>query len=111
MSHINWKLYITSKLSSFSLFWLPAIISLLGSIVIGLILKRTLDKTFRLQTLVFQKDQQIAEAQKEFKAIFDNAPIGLALINQDTQKFSSTNETFRRIFGLERGIFQKAVHL
>ncbi|WP_114789456.1 ATP-binding protein [Niabella yanshanensis] len=105
MSHINWKFYITAQMSSFRLFWLPAFISLLGSVIIGVILKRTLTKTFRLQTLVFQKDQQIAEAQKEFKAIFDNAPIGLALINPETQKFSSTNETFRRIFGLERGIF------
>jgi PAS domain S-box-containing protein len=105
MSHINWKLYITANLSTFNLFWLPAIISFIGSVVIGIILKRTLDKTFRLQTLVFQKDQQIAETQKEFKAIFDNAPIGFALISNDTQKFYSTNATFRRIFGLERGIF------
>lgn len=105
MSHINWKFYITVQQSSFNLFWFPSILSLLGSVVIGFILKRTLDKTFKLQTLVFQKDRQIAEAQKEFKAIFDNAPIGFALINQDTRKFSSTNETFRRIFGLERGIF------
>ncbi|HTG57382.1 MAG TPA: PAS domain-containing sensor histidine kinase, partial [Niabella sp.] len=105
MSQINWKLYITVQQSSFSLFWLPSILSLLGSVVIGFVLKRTLDKTFRLQTLVFQKDRQIAEAQKEFKAIFDNAPIGFAVINQETRKFSSSNETFSRIFGLERGIF------
>lgn len=105
MSHINWKLYITAPMSPFSLFWLPAFISLLGSVVFGVILKRSLNKTFRLQTLIFQKDRQIAEAQKEFKAIFDNAPIGLALINPETQQFSNINETFRRIFGLERGIF------
>ncbi len=105
MSQINWKFYITAQQSSFSLFWLPSILSLLGSVVIGFVLKKTLDKTFRLQTLVFQKDRQIAEAQKEFKAIFDNAPIGFAVINQETRKFSSSNETFRRIFGLERGIF------
>lgn len=105
MSQINWKFYITAQQSSFHLFWLPSVLSLLGSVLIGFVLKRTLDKTFRLQTLVFQKDRQIAEAQKEFKAIFDNAPIGFAVINQETRKFSSSNETFRRIFGLERGIF------
>ncbi|MGE9312411.1 PAS domain S-box protein [Niabella sp. CJ426] len=105
MSPINWKFYITAQQSSFSLFWLPSVLSLLGSVIVGFSLKRTLDKTFKLQTLVFQKDRQIAEAQKEFKAIFDNAPIGFALINQETRKFSNTNETFRRIFGLEAGIF------
>jgi signal transduction histidine kinase/sensor domain CHASE-containing protein len=99
--YINWRFYISNKGSGVRIFLLPAILSLLGSIIIAIIIRKRLERTLRLKNLISQKDRQIADAEKDFKAIFDNAPIGFALVNNDGI-LSSANNRFISFFDLEK---------
>ncbi|MCH5599248.1 PAS domain S-box protein [Niabella ginsengisoli] len=101
MSHINWKLYVCSAQTDYTLFLIPSLFSLIASLIIGYFIKRWIERILMLQSLVLQKDQQIADTEKEFKAIFENAPIGFAIIDVSTKSLSNTNRKFRKIFGLD----------
>ena len=98
--YIGWRFYIYAEKLGASVFLLPAILSLLGSVITGIIIKKRLERTLRLKNLISQKDRQIADAEKDFKAIFDNAPIGFALVNNDGV-LSSANDRFISFFDLE----------
>ncbi|GAB3432683.1 ATP-binding protein [Niabella aquatica] len=104
--YINWRFYVFMKESGIWVILLPVILSLLGSVITAIILKKKLEKTLRLKILVSQKDRQIADAEKEFKAIFDNAPVGFAIIDGETQILSSANSKFFSFFGLEANASQ-----
>lgn len=99
--YINWRFYVYTKKSGLRVILLPAVLSLLGSIIAAIIIGKRLERTLRLKNLISQKEKQIADTEKEFKAIFDNAPIGFAIIDGDTQILSSANKRFISFFGLE----------
>ncbi|WP_346236964.1 ATP-binding protein [Niabella insulamsoli] len=110
MSHINWNLYVSAKSSSLQLFYIPALLALAGSAGIGFLIRRWLETTARLQRLIFLKDQQIAHSEREFKAIFEHAPIGFAIVDLTTKNILGVNEKFRKIFNASSAEASSSLH-
>ncbi|GAB3011243.1 hypothetical protein GCM10027051_11870 [Niabella terrae] len=100
--NINWKLYIVPRKRAYNPSLLPVILSFLGSILLGVIAKKWFERPFRLQSLLLEKERGIAAVEHQFAAIFEDSPIGLAIIDNASGHITVTNKKFCNIFGYEK---------
>ena len=97
----DWKLYIIARDKN-ALFYQLITSSVLGflfSLFCGLWVASIMKKPARLQLLVHNQAEKIVDSEREFKAIFDQSPIGIARIETGTGKFVSVNPEFCKIIG------------
>ncbi|MFT4092497.1 MAG: PAS domain S-box protein [Niabella sp.] len=102
VADINWKLYIAQKKESKSFVLIVMLFSLLGSVLTGIMVKRFFEKSFRLQSLIHEKEKRILEAEFQFKTIFENAPIGIAIIDHNTSHITVANRKFWDMTGYKK---------
>lgn len=100
----NWKLYLIEKKHSnyYSSLYLPSILGFALAILCGIIITIVLDRPKRLHQLLAIQDTMLLNSQMKFKTIFDQAPVGIALIKNDTGDFVEVNKKFCEITGYSR---------
>jgi PAS domain S-box-containing protein len=97
----NWKIYLVSKnrydvirqLIYSLLFGLA--LAILNSLLITKLLKKRLE----LQNVVDNQASKLIETEMKFKTIFEEAPIGIALISAVNGKFLQVNKKLCKILG------------
>ena len=100
----EWKLYIVLKDDSdiqiqfFTFLFFGILLSLTSGLWIHSIVK----KPAQLQALLDKQTQKVLKKEKEFRAIFDQAPVGIAKIDTHTGKFITVNNEFSSITGYTR---------
>jgi len=97
----DWKLYLIAKDKNavFNQVITSSVLGLLFSLFCGLWVASIMKKPARLQSLVYNQAAKIENSEREFKAIFDQSPIGIARIETGTGKFISVNPEFCEIIG------------
>lgn len=97
----DWKLYLISRNQNSIIRQLYTSISLglLLAIIVGLWVTAILKKPSELQGLIEIQTQKIIKREAEFRAIFDQAPVGIAKIETDTGNFITINQEYSRIVG------------
>lgn len=97
----DWKLYLISKDENalYTQLITSSSLGILFSLVCGLWVASIMKKPARLELVVRNQEEKIVDNQREFKAIFDQSPIGIARIETGTGKFISVNPEFCKIIG------------
>lgn len=97
----DWKLYLisTRKNSILSELWSLIIFGLLLSVVSGLLVHYLLKRPAELKKLLKQKSRRLLISEKEYKALFDLAPIGIAKVITETGAFKEVNQELCAIVG------------
>ena len=113
----DWKLYLisTKKNSILSELWSLIIFGFLLSVVSGLLVNYLLKRPAELKKLLKQKSKRLLISEKEYKALFDLAPIGIAKVNANTGNYLEVNHKFCEIVGFSelelKGMnFQQITH-
>jgi len=102
----NWKLYLIEKNgnNNYSALYLPSILGYSLAILLGILITILLDRPIRLQQL-------LSDSEIKFKTIFDQAPVGIALVKNDTGDFLEINKKFCEIIGYqEQEMKSKSYH-
>jgi len=97
----NWKLYLITRDKSIIFF------QVIFSIVLGFLLCLTsalwvasiLKKPAQLQSLILKQARKIFNTETEFKAIFDQAPVGIVRLDGSTGNFIDVNKEYCKIVG------------
>lgn len=97
----NWKIYLVSK-NKYDVF-----IQLLYSLLFGLslailnslLITKLLKKRLELQNVVDNQASKLVETEMKFKTIFEEAPIGIALISAADGRFLQVNKELCKILG------------
>ena len=113
----NWKLYLITRNKSVIL------VQVIFSIVLGFLLSlisafwivSILKKPAQLQKLIFKQARKIFNTETEFKAIFDQAPVGIVRVDSITGDFIDLNKEYCNIVGyseeeLKKMNFQQITH-
>ncbi|WP_445454212.1 sensor histidine kinase [Flavobacterium sp. 25HG05S-40] len=97
----DWKLYLITQEKNAILYQMFTSSSLgfLFALFCGLWVASMMKKPAQLQLVVHDQAQKIEDNEKEFKAIFDQAPIGIARIDSATGIFISVNSEYCQIVG------------
>eukprot|EP01137_Pigoraptor_chileana_P009459 Opistho-2@57766 len=97
----DWKLYLIMRDEN-SLYYqiiTSSVLGLLFALFCGLWVTSIMRKPARLQLVVSDQAQKIIESEREFKALFDQAPVGIAKFETNTGRFLSVNPEYCRIIG------------
>lgn len=97
----DWKLYLIARDEN-SLYYqiiTSSVLGLLFALFCGLWVTSIMKKPARLQLVVSDQAQKIIESQRELKALFDQAPVGIAKFDTNTGRFLSVNPEYCRIIG------------
>lgn len=97
----DWKLYLIARDEN-SLYYqiiTSSVLGLLFALFCGLWVASIMKKPARLQLVVSDQAQKIIESEREFKALFDQAPVGIAKFETETGRFLSVNSEYCRIIG------------
>jgi PAS domain S-box-containing protein len=97
----NWKIYLVSK-NKYDVF-----IQLLYSLLFGLslailnslLITKLLKKRLELQNVIDNQASKLVETEMKFKTIFEEAPIGIALISAADGRFLQVNKELCKILG------------
>jgi PAS domain S-box-containing protein len=95
----GWKLYVITK-DKFGIYrqMLPvAILSILLIVLVALFILLLLKKPAELEKLVNKQASKLLNNEIRYKAIFDNAGVGIAHINSITGEFIEANEQYCKI--------------
>jgi PAS domain S-box-containing protein len=97
----NWKLYLISKKqnNNYSILYLPSILGFTLALLFGALITILLDRPKKLQKLVDIQETKLLNSEIKFKAIFDKAPVGIALINTDNGDFIEVNQKLCDLIG------------
>jgi PAS domain S-box-containing protein len=97
----NWKLYLNTKKQNYrySILFLPSIIGFTLALSFGAFVTFLLNRPRKLQQLVTIQTAKLLNSEIKFKTIFDQAPVGIALINNDTGDFLEVNKKFCELVG------------
>ncbi len=100
----NWKLYLIAKKRHvyYSELILPSILGFTLAIVLGAFVTILVKKPKRLQKLVLLQATKLLNSEIKFKTIFDQAPLGIALVNDDTGNFLEINRKFCDLIGFSQ---------
>jgi PAS domain S-box-containing protein len=92
----DWRLYIISKQKNyfFIQILIPAIIGLILSGILGFLVYTVLKKSKELQFLVKIQAEKIVNSEMKFKTIFDQAALGIALVDTESGRFLEINSQF-----------------
>lgn len=100
----DWKIYIApiAPVADFEgLFPLSAFL-LFVSIGMGAAATRLFQKPERLEALVRVQAGKLYESEKKFRTIFNQAPVGMAIMNTRTGKFREVNKCFEDMIGYDK---------
>ncbi|MGQ7947655.1 PAS domain S-box protein [Flavobacterium sp. WC2509] len=97
----NWKLYLINKKTNnnYSVLYLPSILGFTLAILFGILLTIILNRPKRLQQLLDIQEAMLLNSEMKFKTIFDQAPVGIALVKNDTGDFIEINNKFCDLIG------------
>lgn len=97
----DWKLYLIVRDDSalYKQLITSSTLGILFSLVCGLWVASIMRRPARLELVVRNQEEKILDSEREFKAIFDQSPIGIARIETATGKFVSVNPEFCKIIG------------
>lgn len=101
MPDSDWKIYLISKKSYFNnaLILLPGILGLILAILFGILTTKLIEKPKELQLLVNNQSSTILKNEMKFKAIFDQATVGFAIIGADSGNFIEVNSKLCSMLG------------
>nr|WP_315155797.1 PAS domain S-box protein [uncultured Flavobacterium sp.] len=97
----NWKLYLFIKKQNnyYSILYLPSILGFLLAVLFGSFITVLLDKPRKLEKLVNIQALKLLNSESKFKTIFDQAPLGIALVDDETGNFLEINKKFCDLIG------------
>jgi PAS domain S-box-containing protein len=97
----NWKLTLIKKKQNYeySILIIPSIIGITLAALFGAFITMLLNSPKKLQKLVTIQAEKLLNNEVKFKAIFDRAPVGIALVDDDTGNFIEINNKFCEIIG------------
>lgn len=97
----DWKLYLISRDNNniFYQIYTSIILGLLLCIISALWIKSILKKPAKLQLLIEKQTEKIVKREAEFRAIFNQAPVGIAKLDTNTGHFITVNKEYARIVG------------
>jgi PAS domain S-box-containing protein len=97
----NWKLYLFIKKQNnyHSILYLPSILGFLLALLFGSFVTVLLDKPRKLENLVNIQALKLLNSESKFKTIFDQAPLGIALIDEEKGNFLEINSKFCELIG------------
>jgi len=97
----EWNLYLISRNQNIVIkqLYTSASLSIVLSIIIGLWVTSLVKKPAELQKLIEVQTKKIIKNEAEFKAIFDQAPLGIVKLDSITGKFLTINKAYCKIVG------------
>lgn len=97
----DWKLYLISRYNDnvFYQLYTSIILGLLLCMISTLWITSILKKPAKLQLLIEQQTKKIVKREAEFRAIFNQAPVGIAKLDTKTGNFITVNKEYARIVG------------
>ena len=91
----SWKLYLFIKNQhNYSMLYLPSILGYILAVLFGSFVTVLLNKPRKLEKLVNIQALKLLNSETKFKTIFDQAPLGIALVDEETGKFLEINREF-----------------
>ena len=112
----DWKLYLISDNGTiFYQIITSCVLGFLLSVIFGLWVASIMKKPAQLQKLIYKQARKIFNTESEFKAIFDQAPIGIVRIESDSYRFIDVNKEYCKIVGyseqeLKKMTFKEITH-
>lgn len=105
----DWKLYIASKNRSFLTkeILIPGIIGMLLAALFGVVIFTLLRMPRKLQSLVNKQAKKLMNSEIKFKAIFDQAAVGIAHIDSFTGRFIEINNQYCKLLGYSQKEIQE----
>lgn len=97
----EWNLYLISRNQNIVIkqLYTSVSLSIVLSIIIGLWVTSLVKKPAELQKLIEVQTKKIIKNEAEFKAIFDQAPLGIVKLDSITGKFLTINKAYCKIVG------------
>nr|WP_294775219.1 PAS domain S-box protein [uncultured Flavobacterium sp.] len=97
----DWKIYLIARNQSniFNQLYTSISLGFLLAVIVGLWVTSILKKPAELQRLIEVQTKKIIKRETEFKAIFDQAPVGIAKIDTATGNFITINKEYSQIVG------------
>jgi PAS domain S-box-containing protein len=97
----DWKLYIiSSKSNKFDAeIIILSVFGVLLSLVSGLLISYLLKRPAELRKILRKKTKRLLISEKEYKALFDQAPIGIAKFDSVTGEYLEINKEYCAILG------------
>jgi len=97
----NWKIYLVSKnrYDVIGQLIYPLLFGLSLAILNSLLINKLLKKRLELQNVVDNQASKLIETEMKFKTIFEEAPIGIALMSAVDGKFLQVNKKMCKILG------------
>jgi PAS domain S-box-containing protein len=97
----NWKVYLFDKNpnSIYPTLITPALLGLVVSLWFGYITFLLVKKPAELQTLIQQQATKLFKSELQFKTIFEQAGLGIAVVDMETGRFMEINDHFCKILG------------
>lgn len=96
----EWKLYLINRNNNIlDQLYTSTILGLLLCVISALWITTILKKPAKLQILIEQQTKKIIKREAEFRAIFNQAPVGIAKLNTKTGQFINVNKEYARIVG------------
>ncbi|MFC4740199.1 PAS domain S-box protein [Flavobacterium ponti] len=97
----DWNLYIIDKDSNalLKLFLIKILIAILVAFTIGYFMFMLLEKPKELKYLIQSQAKKLIKTELKFKAIFDQAAIGIVNVDAETKKIIDVNERFCNLLG------------
>ena len=113
----DWKLYIISaKSNKFDAeIIILSVFGVLLSLVSGLLISYLLKRPAELRKILRKKTKRLLISEKEYKALFDQAPIGIAKFDSVTGEYLEINKEYCAILGyteteIKQFKFENIVH-
>lgn len=97
----DWKLYLISKdkNSLLSEVFTLSILGILLSFVTGLLITYLLKRPAELRKQLKKKSKRLLISERQYKTLFDQAPIGIVKMDTKTDAFIEVNHQFCKIVG------------
>lgn len=97
----NWKLYLVSKDKNniFNQVIFTTVLGFLLCLISSFWVISILKKPAQLQKLIYKQARKIFNTETEFKAIFDQAPVGIVKIDSKNGNFIDVNKAYCTIVG------------
>ena len=113
----DWKLYVISaKSNKFDAeIIILSVFGVLLSLVSGLLISYLLKRPAELRKILRKKSKRLVISEKEYKALFDQAPIGIAKFDSVTGEYLEINKEYCAILGyteteIKQFKFENIVH-
>jgi PAS domain S-box-containing protein len=113
----NWKIYLIATNANYLYYeqLIPTILGLILALFFGFLTYLILRKPALLQILINEQASQLFDSEIKFKAIFDQASVGIARIDSYSGKFMQVNKKYHELLGytldeIKNKNFQSVTH-